>query len=156
MQHLNLPPYPARISKQGEMVVIYDFLRHRYVRLTPEEWVRQHFTHFLVEGLGYPAALMGNEMSLCVGGVMRRADTVVYHRMGGTPRVIVEYKAPNVGITQNVFQQIYAYNSVLRADYLMVSNGLEHYCCHIDYATRSVEYLPQIPRYDELRERAEK
>lgn len=150
MVSLNLPPFQPRILQRGEYAEIYDFLRRRYVRLTPEEWVRQHFTHFLVERKGYPAALTANEVTVNVGGVARRADTVVYRREGGVPHVIVEYKAPQVGITQHVFQQIYAYNSVLRADYLMVSNGLSHYACRIDYAERRVEFLQDIPAYTEL------
>ena len=92
---------------------IFDFLRRRYVALTPEEWVRQHFTHYLVEHLAYPAALLANEVSLNVGGALRRCDSVLYARQGGRPRLIVEYKAPDVAITQHVFNQIAAYNSVL-------------------------------------------
>lgn len=151
MQPLNLPSYAVRTQTEGTNTKIYDFLRHRYIRLTPEEWVRQHFTHFLVESMGYPAALLANEVTIQVGGVARRCDSVLYHRDGGRPRVIVEYKAPSVPITQTVFQQIYAYNSALRADYLIVSNGLSHYCCVIDYDTRTVSYLRDIPRYEELR-----
>lgn len=151
MQSLNLPAYAVQTQTEGTHTVIYDFLRHRYIRLTPEEWIRQHFTHFLVESMGYPAALLANEVTIQVGGVARRCDSVLYHREGGRPRVIVEYKAPSVPITQTVFQQIYAYNSVLRADYLIVSNGLSHYCCVIDYDTHTVSYLKDIPRYEELR-----
>ena len=129
---------------------IFDFLRRRYVALTPEEWVRQHFTHYLVEHLAYPAALLANEVSLNVGGALRRCDSVLYARQGGRPRLIVEYKAPDVAITQHVFNQIAAYNSVLRANYLIVTNGLDHYCCRMDYAGGRVKYLPAVPHYDEL------
>ena len=112
--------------------------------------MRQHFTHYLVEHKGYPAALLANEVTINVGGVARRCDSVLYHRTGGAPRVIIEYKAPHIAITQHVFQQIYAYNSVLRADYLIVSNGIKHYCCHVNYQSMKVEYLQDIPDYTDL------
>lgn len=151
MQPLNLPPMEPRLRGMDGHVAIYDPLRRRYVALTPEEWVRQHFTHFLIHHKGYPAALLANEISLRVGSHVRRCDTVLYRREGGQPQLIVEYKAPGVPITQAVFTQVSAYNSVLRADYLIVSNGLRHYCCHIDYARQAAEYLPDIPAYAELK-----
>lgn len=151
MISLNLPTFQIKTTHRNGRTQIYDFLRRRYVTLTPEEWVRQHFTHFLVDHLGYPAALLGNEVTIDVGGVARRCDTVLYRREGGTPRLIVEYKAPDIPISERVFNQISAYNSVLRADYLIVSNGVEHYCCHLDYVHRTTEFLPGIPRHAELK-----
>lgn len=150
MKPLNLPSCALRTQQRDDQTYIYDFLRRRHVRLTPEEWVRQHFTHFLVHHKHYPAALLANEVTVDVCGVARRCDSVLYHPKGGRPRVIVEYKAPHVAITQAVFQQIYAYNSVLRADYLMVSNGLTHFCCRVDYRLMKVDFLQDIPRYEEL------
>lgn len=147
---LNLPPFALKTTRRDGRTAIFDFLRRRYVALTPEEWVRQHFTHYLVDHLGYPAALLANEVSLNVGGALRRCDSVLYRSDNGRPRLIVEYKAPEVGITQHVFDQIASYNSVLRADYLVVSNGLTHYCCRMDYAQGRVDYLPAVPRYAEL------
>ena len=151
MISLNLPTFQIKTTHRNGRTQIYDFLRRRYVTLTPEEWVRQHFTHFLVDHLGYPAALLGNEVTIDVGGVARRCDTVLYRREGGTPRLIVEYKAPDIPISERVFNQISAYNSVLRADYLIVSNGVEHYCCHLDYVHRTAEFLPGIPRHAGLK-----
>lgn len=150
MISLNLPTYEIKITGRGGRAAIFDFLRRRYVALTPEEWVRQHFVHYLVEHKGYPAALLANEVSLRVGGAARRCDSVLYHREGGRPRVVIEYKSPEVSITQQVFNQIQAYNSVLRADYLIVSNGLVHYCCRMDYERLTAEYLPDIPDYADL------
>lgn len=150
MHPLNLPPFPIKTTEKDGHTAVFDFLRRRYVRLTPEEWVRQHFTHFLVEHKGYPAGLLANEMTVRVGGVARRCDSVLFDRADGVPRMILEYKAPNVRITQDVFQQIYSYNSVLRAKYLVVSNGLEHYCCRVDYARMHVSYLKDIPDYATL------
>ena len=150
MQQLNLPPFNIKVAEREGQTTIYDFLRHRYLRLTPEEWVRQHFTHFLVEHKGYPTALLANEVTIDVNGVARRCDRVLYKAAGGMPRMIIEYKAPHIHITQSVFQQIYSYNSVLRADYLIVSNGINHYCCHVDYDNMRVDFLKDIPNYIEL------
>ena len=131
------------------MPTIYDTLRRKYVKLTPEEWVRQHFVHMLVERKGYPGALMANEVALKVGEKRLRADTVLYDSRL-RPRMIVEYKAPHVAITQAVFDQIATYNLLLRVDYLVVSNGLSHYCCRMDYENRQYRYLQDIPLYAEL------
>ena len=150
MQRLNLPPFNIKVAEREGQTTIYDFLRHRYLRLTPEEWVRQHFTHFLVEHKGYPTALLANEVTINVNGAARRCDSVLYKAAGGMPRMIIEYKAPHIHITQSVFQQIYSYNSVLRADYLIVSNGINHYCCHVDYDNMRVDFLKDIPNYIEL------
>ncbi len=152
MQALNLPPFQIKTKQDNSgNVQIFDFLRHRYIKLTPEEWVRQHFTHYLIVYKGYPQALLANEVTINVCGVARRCDSVLYNAHGGTPRVIIEYKAPHITITQAVFQQIYAYNSVLKADYLIVSNGLSHYCCYVNYKKMRVEYLRDIPAFSELK-----
>ena len=149
MFELNLPPFDVKISLEGEKKRIFDVIRRRYVALTPEEWVRQHFVHFLAEEKGYPLSLMANEVQLKLNGMSRRCDTVVYDRTL-TPRVIVEYKTPTMEITQKVFDQISRYNRVLRVDYLIVSNGLTHYCCRIDYASQGYTFLPDIPKYEEI------
>lgn len=129
---------------------VLDSLRGRFVALTPEEWVRQHFVAYLTGHLGYPQALMANEVGITLNGTSRRCDTVLYAPVGLSPRMIVEYKAPHIAITQKVFDQIVRYNMVLRVPWLMVSNGLVHYCCAVDYATRTTRFLPRLPRYDEL------
>lgn len=128
---------------------IYDPLRRKYVALTPEEWVRQMFTKMLVGELGYPAALMANEIGLTLNGTRRRCDTVVFDR-AGRPLVIVEYKAPTVNITQAVFDQIVRYNMVLRARCLMVSNGRRHFCALVDYDSHTCRFLPSLPDYPTL------
>lgn len=149
MLELNLPPYEKKITKKDDKPFILDVIRRQYVALTPEEWVRQNFVHFLIEYKGYPQSLMANEVQLRLNGMSRRCDTVVYDRTL-RPRVIVEYKAPSVSITQKVFEQICRYNMVLQVDYLIVSNGLAHYCCRIDYPTRSYTFLQEIPEYQSL------
>lgn len=150
MISLNLPTYEIKTTCRNGRTLIYDCLRHRYVTLTPEEWVRQHFVHYLIGHKGYPTVLLANEVSLRLQGAIRRCDSVLYHREGGRPRMIIEYKAPDVNITQQVFNQIQAYNSLLRADYLVVSNGLAHFCCRMDYEHLTAEYLPDIPEYNNL------
>lgn len=149
MLALNLPPYPFKISNKEGKIYIFDMLRKKYVALTPEEWVRQHFTHYLLEHKGYPQGLLANEIQLNLNGTKKRCDTVLYNR-NLTAKMIVEYKAPNINITQAVFDQITRYNMVLKVDYLIVTNGINHYCCHIDYATHSYHFLPEIPNYNEL------
>ncbi len=147
---LNLPPYPLRTRRKSDgSTMVFDRLRKRFVALTPEELVRQHFVEFLIHDKQYPVALMGNEISLTQNGIKRRCDTVVADPHG-RPLVIVEYKAPSVAITQRTFDQIVRYNMVLHASYLMVSNGLKHYCCHIDYATGTYAFLSEIPPYPSL------
>ena len=149
MLSLNLPAYSHKIvSKEGKNY-IFDTLRKKYVALTPEEWVRQHFVHFLTEHKGYPGGLLANEIQIVLNGTKKRCDTVLYGR-DLQPRMIVEYKAPEVEITQAVFDQITRYNMVLRVRYLIVTNGIRHYCCFIDYASKACRFLPDIPFYTEL------
>ena len=129
--------------------MIFDFLRRKFVALTPEEWVRQHFTHYLVEHKGYPKALLGNEIELHIGDEKLRCDTLLYNKEA-QPRMIIEYKAPTIPIQQKTFDQIAAYNLLLKVDYLVISNGLEHYCCQMDYEQRQYRFLPDIPDYEKL------
>lgn len=146
---LNLPPFDMKLSGTRERMKVFDILRRRYVALTPEEWVRQHFVNYLINHLGYPAPLLANEVQLTVGEKHLRADTVLFSR-DMRPRMIVEYKAPSVAITPDVFNQIAAYNTLLHVDYLVVSNGVEHYCRRIDYTTGQAVSLDNIPTYDML------
>ena len=145
MYRLNLPPYPIKITERGEKRQIFDFLRRKYVALTPEEWVRQHFVHYLVEVKRYPKSLLANEVELKVGDKKLRCDTLLYTQTL-QPRMIVEYKAPTIPLQQKIFDQISAYNLLLKVDYLVVSNGLQHVCCKMDYATLlSFEMVGSIP-----------
>lgn len=149
MLSLNLPAFDVKVAERDGRTVIFDAIRRRYVALTPEEWVRQHFVHFLLEHKGYPQALMANEVQVLLNGTKKRCDTVLYRR-DLTARMIVEYKAPDVEITQKVFDQITRYNMVLKVDYLIVSNGLQHYCCCINYEKNSYTFLQDIPMYGDL------
>ncbi len=149
MFRLNLPTYEIKIAQQGNKQVIFDFLRRKYVALTPEEWVRQHFVHYLVEHKGYPAGLMGNEIELSVGEKRLRCDTVLYNKVA-LPQMIIEYKAPTIRLQQKTFDQISAYNLLLKVDYLIVSNGLQHVCCRMDYDNQKFCFLDDIPDYQKL------
>lgn len=149
MIQLNLPPFAIKLSGTKERPQVYDVLRRKYVSLTPEEWVRQHFVHYLIEHKGYPMALMANEVALKIGNKSLRADSVLYGR-DLRPRMIVEYKAPSVAVTQQVFDQVMAYNLLLHVDYLVVSNGLQHYCCKVDYTSGSCAFMRDIPMYTDL------
>ena len=149
MIELNLPPYPYKVKQEKDKILIFDELRRRYVTLTPEEWVRQHFVAYLVNQKEFPRGLIGNEISLTLNKCNRRCDTIVYDR-NGNPLCIAEYRAPHVEITQKTFDQIVRYNLVLQVSYLFVSNGMKHYCCHINYTTNSYTFLPDIPLYKDL------
>ncbi len=149
MQALNLPPYKISIRRMNGREQIFDILRRKFVALTPEEWVRQHFIHFLTEHKGYPPTLLSNEVQLRIGDKSVRADSVLYDNHL-RPRMIVEYKAPTVPLTQKVFDQISAYNLLLHVDYLIVSNGLQTYACKMDYDNSTYFFLTDIPDYASL------
>ena len=149
MEVLNFKNYPFRTKVADEKLWIFDVIRRKYVMLQPEEWVRQHFVHFLINHKGYPATLLANEVRLKIGNKILRADTVLYSREL-KPRIIIEYKAPHIAITQKVFDQITTYNMLLHVDYLIVSNGIQHYCCRMDYDYQKYLYLGDIPDYQEI------
>ena len=146
---LNLPSFQIKLSGTQERPTIFDILRRKYVALTPEEWVRQQFIHFLIEHKGYPPVLLANELQLKVGTKQLRADSVLYDK-NLHPRMIIEYKAPSIQLSQKVFNQISVYNMLLHVDYLIVSNGLQHYCCKMDYDTQQYHFLADIPDYKNI------
>ena len=150
MEPLNLPPFEANIKRMNGMVKIQDMLRRKFVALTPEEWVRQHFVHFLIEHKGYSSTLMANEVAVTLNGMSRRCDTVVYRKEGLKPQMIIEYKRPDVEITQKVFNQICRYNMVLEVEWLIVSNGLKHYCCHVDIPNGTYTFVEDVPTFQQL------
>lgn len=146
---IKLPSFPIKISGTAEHPTVFCILRRRYVALTPEEWVRQHFVHLLIEHLHYPAALLANEVQLQIGQKQLRADTVVYDK-SLRPRMIVEYKAPSVKLTAKVLEQISAYNILLQVEFLIVSNGLDIYCFRYNKTSGKYFFLPKIPLYTEI------
>jgi hypothetical protein len=150
MQKLNLPEYPFRINKVGQISEIFDAIRKKYVALTPEEWVRQHIVRYLTEELAYPPSLISIERSLRYNGMLRRTDVVIY-TSAGNPVLLIECKAPGIKITEEVFGQIARYNMTLRVPYLAVTNGMQHYCCRISPEERTYQFMEKIPSYEEIR-----
>ncbi len=146
---LNLPSFDIRLQRDDEGVKIFDRLRKKFIILTPEEWVRQHFVNYLINHKGFPESLIANEIGITLNGTRRRCDTVVFDKHG-SPMVIVEYKASSIVISQSTFDQIVRYNMVLHARYLIVSNGMNHYCCRIDYDNMSYDFLKEVPDYADL------
>lgn len=146
---LNLPEYRFTIRNKDGKQEILDSIRGKYVSLTPEEWVRQNFIRYLIEEKGFPASLIAIEKGLTVNGKPRRFDAVAYNK-AGNPLVLVEFKSANIKISQKVFEQIAVYNQLLKVKYLIVSNGLKHYCCEIDFPNRTFNFLHDIPDYESL------
>lgn len=146
---LNLPPIEPVIKVEEGILKIFDSLRKKYVVLTPEEYVRQHFVAYMTDHLHYPASVMANEIGIELNGTRKRCDSVVFGP-DMKPLVIVEYKAPRVEISQTVFDQIARYNMRLHAKYLIVSNGLRHYCCKMNYQSNTYHFLPRIPDYNDI------
>ena len=147
--NLNLPPFEPKISERDDKFFVWDPVRKLWTAFTPEENVRQCFVSYLVNYKGYPISHIANEQGIEFNGMSRRCDSVIYDK-SGQPKVIVEYKAPTVTLTQKVFDQIARYNLVLHVDYLIVSNGLKHYCIKMEYPTGSFTFLQDIPNYADL------
>ena len=146
MYELNLPQYSFKLKKENDKAFIFDEYRKKYIALTPEEWVRQNLLKYLKEEKKYPAGLIAVEKGLKVNQMQKRTDAVIYNR-DRQAIMIIECKAPEVSINQTVFEQIARYNMSLNVDYLLVSNGISHYCCKINYKTHSYEFLQGIPDY---------
>jgi type I site-specific restriction endonuclease len=149
MLQLNLPEYNFRIKKLDDRFLIFDSQRKRYVSLTPEEWVRQHFIRFLIEEKGYPAAYLAVEKQLSMNGMKKRCDAILYNELA-LPILIIELKAPTVQITQATFDQVAVYNAKLKVDFFMISNGIEHYCCKVDTLNSQYKFFPELPEYSKL------
>ncbi|MDR2775141.1 MAG: type I restriction enzyme HsdR N-terminal domain-containing protein [Tannerella sp.] len=150
MHPLNLPSYNVNVTEKDGKRYIYDPLRRKNVVLTPEEWVRQHFVNYLITSKSYPPERIANEVAVYVNGIYKRCDTIVYDNYM-EPLLIVEYKAPEIVITENIFAQISRYNSALKVPCLIVSNGLAHYCCRMDYANMKSSFQKEIPAYTEIK-----
>jgi hypothetical protein len=148
MQKLNLPEYNFRLIIENEKSFIFDAIRKKFVFLTPEEWVRQNFIQYLKTEKKYPETLMAVEKKVMVNQNLRRFDLLVYSR-NGQPYLIAEFKAPGVKISQETFDQVVRYNMSLRVERVVVSNGLQHFACEIDYAKNSYSYLLEIPVFCE-------
>ncbi|MDR3217690.1 MAG: type I restriction enzyme HsdR N-terminal domain-containing protein [Dysgonamonadaceae bacterium] len=150
MTGLNLPPADLKLKKYGEKNYVFDCLRKQYVRLTPEEYVRQHFIHFLITHRHFPASRLANEVSIDLGNIKKRCDTVLYDDFLQA-LMIVEYKSPSVQVKQETFDQIARYNMSLNVPWLIVSNGIRHFCCKINKERDGYVFLKDIPDYEEVK-----
>ena|SRR5690554_759178 len=146
MQPLNYPSYPFRFKNRENKIYIFDVVRKKFVVVQPEEWVRQHVVHYLLKDRNYPLGHINVEKQLLVNKIKKRYDVVVFDPQGGI-EVLVECKSPQINITQGVFDQIARYNLQLRAKYLMVTNGLDHYYCRMDFEREVYTFLAEIPSY---------
>jgi hypothetical protein len=146
LQALNFPKYSFRFKNSENKVSIFDSIRKKFVVLQPEEWVRQHCIQFLIKEKGYPISLINIEKELTINSLKKRYDIVVFNS-DGTIHLIVECKAPKISINQSTFDQIARYNLELNATYLMVTNGLNHYYCQMDFELEKYQFLKDIPNY---------
>ena len=149
LPRLNFPLQKISLKREKGVVKIYDSSRHKYIVLTPEEYVRQQFVVYLQNYLHYPSSLIANEIGIELNGMKKRCDTVVFDS-DGSIIMIIEYKAPEIQISQIVFDQVVRYNLILRARYLVVTNGLSTYCCRMDYKEHSYSFLKNVPEYTEI------
>lgn len=149
MQRLNLPLCELKIRQIGQKTEVFDLIRKKYIQLTDEEWVRQNFVHYLIDYLKYPRALISLESGLKYNSLSKRSDIVVYGR-DGNPFMIIECKSPAIKLSQSVFEQAACYNAVLKAMYLVTTNGLVHYCCRIDHQKKSSVFMDTLPGFPEM------
>ncbi|MGX7666767.1 type I restriction enzyme HsdR N-terminal domain-containing protein [Flavobacterium pedocola] len=146
MQKLNFPAYSFRFKNSENKVLIFDEIRKKFVVLTPEEWVRQHVVQFLLLDKKYPKSYINVEKSIKINGLIKRYDVVVF-QPNGSIYLLVECKAPEVKISQNTFDQIARYNMTLEAKFLMVTNGLNHYFCQMDFEKEQYQFLRELPDF---------
>ncbi|WP_062055255.1 type I restriction enzyme HsdR N-terminal domain-containing protein [Aquimarina longa] len=147
MQKLNFPEYQFRFKNSENKVSIFDRIRKKFIILTPEEWVRQHTLRYLIEEKKYPKSLINVEKLIKFNGLNKRYDIIIFNP-DGSIFLIVECKSANVKITQNVFDQIARYNLALDAEYLMITNGIDHYYCQMSYTDKQYTFLKNIPDYN--------
>lgn len=151
MQELNFPLYKFRLKNSENKLYIFDIIRKKFILLQPEEWVRQNVVRFLIEEKNYPKSLINVEKRLTINGLTKRYDVVVFYP-NGQIFLIVECKSPQVEITQAVFDQIARYNLSLKADNMMITNGLRHYFCRLDYENKSYVFLEDLPKFPSKKE----
>ena len=146
MERLNLPTYNFKLKNSQNKTLIFDKLRKKYVVLTPEEWVRQHFVHFLIDKKNYPETLIAIEKQLTINNLKKRTDILIFNT-NGNPEIIIECKAPSVKISQATFDQIARYNIKLNAKFLIVTNGITHFYCQMDFNNKTYIFLKDFPSY---------
>lgn len=147
MDSLNFPNYSFQIKTRENKTLIFDIIRKKYVVLTPEEWVRQHCVWFLIYEKNYPKSLINLEKQFTLNHRRKRTDIVCYSS-SGNPLLIVECKAPSIQISQETFDQIAKYNLQLNSKYLLVTNGVHHYCCQMDHVRKRFNFLKEVPAFE--------
>jgi hypothetical protein len=146
MVQLNLPAFDHQLKQADGKRWIFDILRRKYLVLTPEEWVRQHFVHYIINELQYPKALIKVEGGLSYNKLSKRSDIVVFNR-DGKPWMVIECKAPDIPINDNTVQQASVYNATLRANFLVVTNGMRHFLFRTDWDSNTTRVLDAMPEY---------
>ncbi|HNW97431.1 MAG TPA: type I restriction enzyme HsdR N-terminal domain-containing protein [Bacteroidales bacterium] len=149
MRQLNLPEYSFRFRQRNDKTQVFDIIRKKYIVLTPEEWVRQNFVAWLIHEKKFPTGLIGIEKEITLNGLKKRYDIVIYN-LNHRPEMLIECKAPDIAVSQKVFDQIAIYNMVMHVKYLIVTNGLEHFCCTMDFEKQKYFFLDDIPEYTQL------
>ncbi|MBC7605394.1 MAG: type I restriction enzyme HsdR N-terminal domain-containing protein [Burkholderiales bacterium] len=147
MQKLNFPTYDFRFKNSENKVAIFDEIRKKFILLSPEEWVRQHVVQYFLQQKKYPKSLINVEKVLKINGLTKRYDLVVFNP-NGSVFILVECKAPEIKITQDTFDQIARYNLTLKATFLMVTNGQNHYFCQMDFEKEAYQFLSELPTYN--------
>ena len=149
METLNLPTYSFTIKSDKDRSFIFDAIRRKYVLLTPEEWVRQHFIQYLVQDKGFPASLIAVEKEFSFNRMKKRTDILAYNRQG-EPVLLVECKSPAVPVTRAVFDQIGLYNLSYNVPWLVVTNGMKHYCCRFEGTKAGYQFTDRIPEWNDI------
>lgn len=144
---LNLPSFNYNVKNNDGKVLIFDIIRRKYIVLTPEEWVRQHFIHFMIGHLQYPKTLISVETGHKYNTLSKRTDIVVYNRQGKA-WLIIECKAPDQPVNEGTLRQVSVYNTRIQATYIAMTNGLTHVCCAVDQDTRETTVMTHFPVYD--------
>jgi hypothetical protein len=149
IQSLNLPKAPLKLSRKDDTVYVLCEIRNKKLKLTPEEWVRQHVIHFLITHKNVTKGVIASEQTIQVNGLTRRCDIVIYN-ISGKPILLVECKAPEVHLSEKVLHQIAQYNSNLHVDYLMITNGNEHFNCYINREKSTFDFLESLPNWNDI------
>lgn len=146
---LNLPKANLKLTRRNDTLYVFDIFRKKELILTPEEWVRQHFLHFLVTEKKTPLGLISSEHALTINGLKRRCDAVVFNKMG-KPILIVECKAPSIKLSEKTLHQIAQYNFKLKVNWLVLTNGIQTITCHINHSNKQINYSEEVPFFEEM------
>jgi len=147
LSKLNLPEFDHKLKKAAEKLYIFDLIRKKWIILSPEEWIRQNLSQYLIQVKKYSVQRIAHEMTLNIKDYSKRCDIVAFNKEL-RPYLIIECKAPEISINQKVFDQVFTYNFRLNASYLAVSNGLVHHCLKMNYEEKTYTLLNQFPDPD--------